>query len=208
MFPRPLPKTRYGCCALPRFYARYAHLGFQVAESTLAFTRSMAASGELTTLTPERVFAETRKALNTRSPGAYFQLLGEVGAFADVFPGWRGALAVALTHLDEVSHQSEDPAVRLAAFLYHWGDCDGLLKRLATPSQWRRLHQLSVRLGSSLVALPRGSGPSAGCFDPVRCPASGRPVPGLYRRRWSGPTSAVLVRGAGAGQGRARRTDY
>ncbi len=46
-----------------RFAARYAHLGFRIADETMALMRTMADAGELAHLTPERVWKETENAL-------------------------------------------------------------------------------------------------------------------------------------------------
>ena len=67
-----------------RFYARYAHLGFTVAPETQALMRQL--SDELSTLTPERVWQETAKALSEQTPQAYFQLLHDTGALATLMP--------------------------------------------------------------------------------------------------------------------------
>lgn len=69
-----------------RFYARYAHLGFQVAPETLALMQQLSQSGELNTLSPERVWVETAKALTTQSPAAYFALLQQCGALDALMP--------------------------------------------------------------------------------------------------------------------------
>ncbi len=69
-----------------RFYARYAHLGFTVASETLALMRKLSASGELNTLSPERVWVETAKALGSQSPAAYFQVLHDCGALHALMP--------------------------------------------------------------------------------------------------------------------------
>jgi tRNA nucleotidyltransferase (CCA-adding enzyme) len=69
-----------------RFYARYAHLGFSVAGETLALMRQLSNSGELTTLSPERVWQETAKALSCQRPAAYFQLLYNCGALKTLMP--------------------------------------------------------------------------------------------------------------------------
>uniref|UniRef100_UPI003561B5CB multifunctional CCA addition/repair protein n=1 Tax=Arsukibacterium sp. TaxID=1977258 RepID=UPI003561B5CB len=69
-----------------RFYARYAHLGFTVADDTMALMRQLSNSGELQTLSPERVWQETAKALNSQSPAAYFQLLYHCGALQALMP--------------------------------------------------------------------------------------------------------------------------
>ncbi|WP_145513277.1 multifunctional CCA addition/repair protein [Yersinia massiliensis] len=69
-----------------RFAARFAHLGFNVAPETQALMAAMAQSGELSALTPERVWKETEKALKTQSPQVYFQVLRDCGALAVLFP--------------------------------------------------------------------------------------------------------------------------
>ncbi|KLN97708.1 multifunctional CCA addition/repair protein [Moellerella wisconsensis] len=69
-----------------RFAARYHWLGFTVAPETLQLMQQIAESGELTELTAERVWTETEKALNSRSPQVYFDILRQCGALAVLFP--------------------------------------------------------------------------------------------------------------------------
>ncbi|MEJ2686862.1 MAG: multifunctional CCA addition/repair protein [Gammaproteobacteria bacterium] len=69
-----------------RFAARYAHLGFQVAEETNALMARMVTDGEVDHLVPERVWQETVKALGARNPARFFEVLRECGALARVFP--------------------------------------------------------------------------------------------------------------------------
>jgi len=69
-----------------RFAARFAALGFRVADETLALMRRMSASGELAALVPERVWQETGRALDTAHPEVFFQTLRECGALAAIFP--------------------------------------------------------------------------------------------------------------------------
>ena len=69
-----------------RFAARFAHLGFSIAAETQSLMAAMAQSGELSALTPERVWKETEKALKTQSPQIYFQVLRDCGALVVLFP--------------------------------------------------------------------------------------------------------------------------
>lgn len=69
-----------------RFAARYAHLGFQIAEETLQLMQAMTQAGELDFLTPERVWKETEKTLGSENPQVYFQVLRDCGALAVLFP--------------------------------------------------------------------------------------------------------------------------
>ena len=71
---------------LARFAAKYAHLGFIIAPETQAMISEMAANGELNTLTAERVWKETEKALTTDSPQVYFKVLRDCGALAVLLP--------------------------------------------------------------------------------------------------------------------------
>lgn len=69
-----------------RFAARFAPLGFTIAAETQALMRSMAESGELSSLTAERVWKETEKALQSQTPQVYFQVLRDCGALKVLFP--------------------------------------------------------------------------------------------------------------------------
>lgn len=69
-----------------RFAARYAHLGFRVAGETRNLMRDMVESGEVDALVPERVWAETVRALGEASPGRFVEVLRDCGALARIFP--------------------------------------------------------------------------------------------------------------------------
>jgi tRNA nucleotidyltransferase (CCA-adding enzyme) len=69
-----------------RFAARYAALGFRVAEQTLALMRRMSESGELDALVPERVWQETERALGESRPEVYFETLHACGALKVILP--------------------------------------------------------------------------------------------------------------------------
>ena len=68
-----------------RFAARYAHLGFRVHQDTVALMQRMADSGELTALTAERVWQETRRSLMEQDPVVFFEVLAEAHALTDWF---------------------------------------------------------------------------------------------------------------------------
>jgi tRNA nucleotidyltransferase (CCA-adding enzyme) len=71
---------------LARYYARFAPLGFRVADETMALLRDMVTSGEVNHLVPERVWAETERALMHDEPQLFFYLLRECGALSRLFP--------------------------------------------------------------------------------------------------------------------------
>ena len=69
-----------------RFAARFAPLGFTVAVETMALMQQMVRDGEVDHLVPERVWAETRKALGEPQPSAFLRVLREAGALSVLFP--------------------------------------------------------------------------------------------------------------------------
>jgi tRNA nucleotidyltransferase (CCA-adding enzyme) len=69
-----------------RFAARYAKGGFRIADETLALMRDMVRAGEVDHLQPERVWAETQKALAEPSPSVFVQTLRDCGALKVLFP--------------------------------------------------------------------------------------------------------------------------
>jgi tRNA nucleotidyltransferase (CCA-adding enzyme) len=69
-----------------RFAARYAPLGFVVADETLALMRRMVESGEASALVAERVWTETEKALGEPRPDVFISVLRACGALKVVYP--------------------------------------------------------------------------------------------------------------------------
>ena len=69
-----------------RFAAKLASYNFILAPETEALMAQMVASGELSDLTPERVWQEVVKALSTEKPSMFFEVLDKVGAIELLFP--------------------------------------------------------------------------------------------------------------------------
>jgi tRNA nucleotidyltransferase (CCA-adding enzyme) len=132
-----------------RFAARYAHLGFTVAESTRQLMQDMVENGEADHLVAERVWAELYKALNDATPSAFFQVLRDCGALKVIFPEIDALFGVpqppqhhpeidtgihALMVLNQACRLSDQAEVRLAALLHDLG-------KAVTPSQhWPSHH--------------------------------------------------------------------
>ena len=71
---------------LARFAARFANLGFSIAEETRGLLKQIVAAGEMDALVPERVWKETQRALDEARPDVYFQTLRDCGALKVIFP--------------------------------------------------------------------------------------------------------------------------
>lgn len=136
-----------------RFAARFAPLGFRVADETRALMSAIAASGELDWLVPERVWQETERALAESAPAEFFDELGACGALGAVFPELAplfdpAADGVARRALTLAAERGEPAEVRLAA-LCHPLDPDGALERLCrrlpVPRAWGDLARMTAR---------------------------------------------------------------
>ncbi|CAN5154514.1 multifunctional CCA addition/repair protein [soil metagenome] len=119
-----------------RFAARFADLGFTIAPETLELMREMSRSGELDALVPERIWQETRRALDATRPDAYFASLRECGALAPIFPEIDALFGVpqpakwhpeidtgvhTLMVLRQAARLSADTTVRFAALTHDLG---------------------------------------------------------------------------------------
>ncbi|MFP3029507.1 MAG: multifunctional CCA addition/repair protein [Arsenophonus sp.] len=69
-----------------RFAARLTKQKFTIANETVILMRKMAYNQELNTISVERVWGETEKALQSTSPEIYFYVLYNCGALAILFP--------------------------------------------------------------------------------------------------------------------------
>ncbi len=69
-----------------RFAARYAHLGFKVADETMTLMKKMVNDGEADALVAERVWQEMNKALGEKTPATFIEVLRECGALKRILP--------------------------------------------------------------------------------------------------------------------------
>lgn len=69
-----------------RFAAKFAHLGFTIADETIALMKQITQSGELQHLTAERVWQEWQKSLATQHPEIFISALRQCGALKVVLP--------------------------------------------------------------------------------------------------------------------------
>ncbi|MDH3695095.1 MAG: multifunctional CCA addition/repair protein, partial [Gammaproteobacteria bacterium] len=119
-----------------RFAARFASLGFQVADETIELMRAMVDSGEVNSLVAERVWAELHRALLTEMPTRFIEVLRDCGALARIFPEIDALFGVpqpeqhhpeidtgihTLMVLEQATRLSNDAQVRYAALVHDLG---------------------------------------------------------------------------------------
>ncbi|WP_280553203.1 polynucleotide adenylyltransferase [Halomonas sp. 25-S5] len=146
-----------------RFLARYAGLGFVIAEETRRLMRELVESGELAHLMAERVWTETEKALGEPWPEVYFQVLDDCGALAVLVPELAAdpkALDEALGRLHRLPEDIEAESQarwRWARLVEHLDDEDRdvLAERLRLPRAHRELASQAARTRALLARVAR-----------------------------------------------------
>ena len=121
-----------------RFHARYHHLGFYVADETLALMKKIACSGELNSLVADRVWKEWSRSLSEKNPECFLQTLSVCGALACILP--EIILSPKLIDiLRQVTRRTTDPVIRFAALLSQCDHIKDLCKRLHVPNEYCEL---------------------------------------------------------------------
>lgn len=118
-----------------RFYARFAHLGFQIAPETVALMRDMVQAGEVNALVAERVWKELERALGEKNPEKFFEALELCEALVILFPPLNRQALLAATAI------SDKPIIRFAALLHDSLKItvSDLCKRYRLPTAYREL---------------------------------------------------------------------
>ena len=128
-----------------RFAARFANLGFTIADETQKLMAEMVNNGEVDSLVSERVWQETMRALSEKAPARYFEVLRDCGALKKLFPEIDQLWGVpqpeehhpeidtgihTMMVLTQAAKLSNDPKVRFAALVHDLG------KGITPKEQW------------------------------------------------------------------------
>ena len=129
-----------------RILAKLQHVGFTIAPETLSLMQEITKSGELQSLSHERIWQETFKALHTRHPAAYFQTLRDIGALSLHFPHMTH---LAIKRLADISCQDRflTPEVSFTCVSYE-GEIN-----LTVPKSFQQLQQLAHHYHADVVML-------------------------------------------------------
>ena len=119
-----------------RFLARFACLGFRIADETLQMMKVMVEAGEVDALVPERVWQETSRALVEPNPEKFIEALHDCGALKILFPEIERLFGIpqpeqhhpeidsgihTLLVLQQACLLSSEPEVRFAALTHDLG---------------------------------------------------------------------------------------
>ena len=149
-----------------RFAARYHHLGFLIADDTLALMTDIVGAGELSHLSVERVWVETEKALGEQHPESYWQVLADCGALSVLMP--ELAVSQGIAALARTAPNTERLDARWAALLADLPESRALeaCERLKAPgrftllatkvSAWRAAVKTALRDAEACLTLLMG----------------------------------------------------
>ncbi|PSU05863.1 multifunctional CCA addition/repair protein [Photobacterium gaetbulicola] len=142
-----------------RFAARFAHLGFTVAPETMALMQDMVVAGELSALTPERVWIEWEKSLQSDSPEIFLKVLRQCGALAVIMPELNALFGVpqpekwhpeidcgihTLLVAEQAAKLSASTVLRFAAQVHDLG-------KALTPKEELPSHKMHCRTGLDAI---------------------------------------------------------
>ncbi|WP_095181408.1 multifunctional CCA addition/repair protein [Pseudomonas sp. Irchel 3F6] len=142
-----------------RFAARYAGLGFTVADETMDLMRQLSESGELQALTAERSWKEISRALMEDHPQVFIQVLRDCGALKELLPEVEALFGVpqpethhpeidtglhTLSVLEQSAQHKQPLTVRWACLLHDLG------KGLTPEDEWPR-HIAHEHTGLKLI---------------------------------------------------------
>lgn len=142
-----------------RFAARFHHLGFKIAPETLALMKELSQQGELETLTPERIFMELKKALQTKAPHIFFQVLKDCNALSVIFPEIDALFGIpnppqwhpevdsgihTMMVLEQCAKLTREPETRFAALCHDLG-------KTKTPQKYWPSHRGHEKAGVAVI---------------------------------------------------------
>ena len=142
-----------------RFAARFDHLGFEVADDTMALMQQMVTNGEVQHLVPERVWQEIQRALHEVTPTTFFDVLSATGALRNLIPELADNDATFMRAMEALANTAvQDLATECrCAALLHGLSAEQVANRTAAlkaPNDCRDLSRLVVALA------PRACGPT------------------------------------------------
>lgn len=145
-----------------RFFARFAPMGFTIADSTKTLMQQISQDGELSYLSRERIWTETARALSEKGGFLYFACLYELGILPHLLPSL--AMLWADKHLyqqtqNAVNRACNDNAtlnIRFASLLagFEYDDFADVAYRLNMPKALRGFIASFLQLKPMLANLP------------------------------------------------------
>ncbi|MDG2060786.1 MAG: multifunctional CCA tRNA nucleotidyl transferase/2'3'-cyclic phosphodiesterase/2'nucleotidase/phosphatase [SAR86 cluster bacterium] len=119
-----------------RFKAKLAHLDFFIEDETLKTMKSISSSGEINTLSKERIWQETIKALSEENPEEFFEVLNSCDALREIsteasegYQKSKGALKI-------ITKYKFSPEIVWSVFCSYSGSVERISKSFKAPKKF------------------------------------------------------------------------
>tara|TARA_Y100001970_G_scaffold288855_1_gene417324 strand:+ start:8654 stop:9715 length:1062 start_codon:yes stop_codon:yes gene_type:complete len=119
-----------------RFAAKLCSLGFSVEQRTLTEMKKIVSSGEIISLSKERIWKETEKALETKNPEVYFQTLLECKV------GGGFSLISNIEDLGQCSESIIEPEDRWAVLSSFGNSNETIYEHFNLPNRYKELSRI------------------------------------------------------------------
>lgn len=152
-----------------RFAARYAHLGFKLANETRLLMYEMLRNGEITHLVSERVWQEWQRSLEEKNPEEFISVLRSCSVFGAIFPEINNLFGIPnrpeyfsgidsgiynLSCLKEATKLSADPVVRFGALGLEIGKGGTPIEEWPDHSNYFKLGEAKIESIASRLKVP------------------------------------------------------
>ena len=135
-----------------RFAAKLAKFSFVVAPETNLLMRTIVNNGELSDLTPERVWKEWQRALQESEPRRFFQVLADCGAL-EILLAKFDAYTMGLQALQLATELQLQAELRFAVFMQCYNDLKAWCQHYRVPKKYSELAQLCQQYYNDFLAI-------------------------------------------------------
>ena len=125
-----------------RFASKLKFLDFKIEKKTLELMKKISSSGEIETLSKERVWMETYKALSTRNPEEYFSILLKVGALEKICQ----SINLNLNALEKISSDNQDYAIKWSVLIAENENIEEINNSFNAPKEFSEISEICSQI--------------------------------------------------------------
>ena len=125
-----------------RFASKLKFLDFKIENKTLEQMKKISSSGEIETLSKERVWVETYKALSTSNPEEYFSILLKVGALEKICQ----PIDLNLNALEKTSSDNQDHTIKWSVSISENENIEKINNSFNAPKEFSEISEICSQI--------------------------------------------------------------
>ena len=125
-----------------RFASKLKFLDFKIENKTLEQMKKISSSGEIETLSKERVWVETYKALSTSNPEEYFSILLKVGALEKICQ----PIDLNLNALEKTSSDNQDHTIKWSVSVSENENIEKINNSFNAPKEFSEISEICSQI--------------------------------------------------------------